>query len=218
MKVGTDGVLLGVWTNVDSVCRVLDVGCGSGLISLILSQRIGESADILAIDIDEGAIEQTMFNVSISRFDNINAQLISLQKVNESAKYDLIVSNPPFFKDSLHSPNSSRTIARHAETLGVQDIFEKADNLLADNGRLSLIYPADFESILLELADKFSLKTSRITHVKPTPDSDYKRILFECVKSPDKQHLEISELIIETERHIYSSDFVVLAKDFYLNL
>lgn len=216
MKVGTDGVLLGGWTDVKNVSNILDVGCGSGLISLMLSQKLSGTSEILAIDVDNGAVEQTKINIDASPFNNIKCKLISFVDIDEQSKYDLIVSNPPFFKDSLSSPNRMRTIARHSSSLEMVDIFEKARILLSDNGRLSLIYPFEFKDALFKMAESFSFKISRITNVRPTPTSNYKRVLFECTKTESAIRLKEDELLIETDRHVYSPQFIRLVKDFYL--
>ena len=133
MKVGTDGVLLGAWCPVSSQAssfKVLDVGTGSGLIALMLAQRLPE-AKITAIDIDAGAVEQAAYNFGMSPWaDRLNCQQISLQDLEGEGVYDLIVSNPPYFQDSLKNPDSQRAIARHTDTLSYDELLKHSARLL----------------------------------------------------------------------------------------
>lgn len=216
MKVGTDGVLLGAWANVENANTVLDVGCGSGLISFMIAQRSRNSV-IDAIDIDEGAFMQASININNSPFlSQIKCFKKSLQDYELTCehKYDLIVSNPPFFNQSLKSPLSDRTTARHTDSLFVEELLLRASKLLVAGGRLSLIYPIDYKSFFLE---QQLLPIIRLTNVYPTPTSSAKRILVELSNIAIDNFLE-DDLIIEKERHVYSDDFVKLVKDFYLNM
>lgn len=216
MKVGTDGVLLGAWTSLENANKILDIGSGSGLISLMIAQR-NSNAFIHAIDIDPDAIEQTRINIENSPFlDRISCECISLVDYtrNNTMKYDLIVSNPPFFIDSLKSPDNKRSIARHTDTLMVEDLVRNAAILLANNGRISLIYPIEYKKSLIRLATENALFVTSITYVYSTPTSKPKRILIELSK--EDRGAEEDNLIVEIDRHVYSDQFVELLRDFYL--
>lgn len=218
MKVGTDGVLLGAWTNIDCSTKVLDIGTGTGLIALMLAQR-NNKVKIDAIDINKEAIKQAKENIKISPFTKqITCYHSSLQDFArvQNEKYDIIVSNPPFFKQSLKSPNENRTLARHTDSLLIEELLELSSYLLTEQGRLSIIYPSDDKDLILNIASENGLYISRITDVLPTPDSSPKRVLLEFCKTESTPSTD--SLIIEKGRHIYSEDFTKLAKDFYLKL
>lgn len=218
MKVGTDGVLLGAWTKVDSASTALDIGTGTGLISLMLAQRNGD-INIDAIDIDHDAIKQATENVNNSPFNSqIHCYNLSLQDFAKlkSREYDLIVSNPPFFDQSLKSPKQNRTLARHTDSLFIEELIGLSSLLLNENGRFSLIYPYENKDQILSLAKRNNLHPSRITEVLPTPTSSPKRILIEL--SREEFPIETKQLVVELERHKYSPDFIELVKDYYLKL
>lgn len=218
MKVGTDGVLLGAWVDVTDSKKVLDVGTGSGLIALMVAQR-NTRCIIDAIDVDSDAVVQTEINVRKSPFNQrINCKRISVQDLarNCNQKYDTIVSNPPFFAQSLKSPDSRRTMARHTDSLSVDELVRAASLLLSDNGYFSVIYPYGVKEIILGEAARAGLYPLRIMNILPTPISIPKRVMIEFGKT--KTIARENELIIETERHIYSPEFRELAKDFYLKL
>lgn len=218
MKVGTDGVLLGAWVNTDTAKTALDVGTGTGLISLMLAQR-NPSISIKAIDIDTGAIEQAEHNILNSPFHNrISYEHTSIQDMfdKESGVYDLIVSNPPFFTRSKKSPDTQRTIARHTDTLPLTELIRLSAGLLSQHGKLALIYPYTEKDMVIETGDNNGLHCNRITNVYPTPDSPPKRILAELSKTKIRQ--EENDLVIETDRHVYSKAFVNLVKEFYLKM
>lgn len=218
MKVGTDGVLLGAWVKLGKVRRVLDVGTGTGLVALMLSQRSEGFISIDAIDIDEDAVLQTLENVERASFRNVKAIHSSLQDYVEKCdvKYDMIVSNPPYFSSSLHSPDGQRTLARHTNSLPMVEFMNISARLLSSDGYLSLIFPYAEKDLLIDLAENAGLFVSRITNVYPMPHLNAKRVLLEFSKM--KQDTEIADLIIEKERHIYTDDFTELVKDFYLKL
>ena len=217
MKVGTDGVLLGAWVNV-SGDNILDIGTGTGLISLMMAQR-NEKAIIDAIDIDSDAVSQANDNIGNSPFSNrINSWNASLQEFSSKVekRYDVIVSNPPFFVQSLKSPNKERSLARHTDSLSVEDLIGLSASLLSQAGRMSFIYPFDYKEELIKLAEQYKLSVSRIINVFSTPDSLPKRILIELSKE-EATPIE-NDFIIEKARHVYSDDFTALLKDFYLKM
>lgn len=218
MKVGTDGVLLGAWVDVSNVNSVLDIGTGTGLISLMINQRLNSNVSIDAIDIDDNAILQAKDNIYREGLSNIRCVHNSLQSYVKvcDKKYSLIVSNPPYFSLSLHSPDKRRTLARHTDTLQIDSLLEMSADLLTDNGRIALIYPFSEKESVVNTANRVGLYVSRITDVCPTPLSKPKRVLLEFSKI--QQEVKFSQLIIETERHVYSPEFTEIVKDFYLKL
>ena len=218
MKVGIDGVLLGAWAAVENTSSILDIGCGSGLIALMLAQR--SDAEIVAIDIDADAILQTVDNVSKSPWSNqIRTKEISLQLfVNEpTERFDLIVSNPPYFVNSTQAPSLSRTTARHTGSLSHEELIENAKLLLKPTGRICLILPVNEGLQCVEFAESIGLFCTKLVTVFPKPEAAAKRVLleFSLLSNPKIE----SELTIESnERHQYSDEFSELAKDFYLKL
>ena len=216
MKVGTDGVLLGAWCNIENCSTILDVGTGSGLIALMLAQR--SEAQIDAVEIDEDAAQQATENVRNSPFrKRIRVINDSFQNYVEKSDvtYDLIVTNPPYFIRSLHSPNEKRTFARHGEKLPYTDIIDGSCSLLSTTGRLALILPCEQAMYIRQLAEKKKLFLQRQTIVYPTPKSNPNRILMEWTK--EEKPCEETKLTIEITRHNYTEEFTKLTKDFYLD-
>ena len=219
MKVGTDGVLLGAWCEVDGHKRILDVGTGTGLIALMLAQR-NQSARIDAVELDRNACIQAADNFVNSpwreRLHLIEAEfsLFATQSVNSS--YDLIVSNPPYFENSLKANGCQRTQARHTDTLSFESLIQGASHLLSENGILALIYPVAANPRITSIASEQGFQLLRQTSVKGTPSAPEKRFLSEFVKSDTPVSANITQLIIELERHRYSEDFKLLTDPFYL--
>ena len=219
MKVGTDGVLLGAWVNVDNAKNTLDIGTGTGLIALMMAQR-SVSTLITAIEIDSEAACQATENVLNSpwkdRIEVVNADLLDF---NCSKRYDVIVSNPPYFSQSLPSPNKQRTLARHNDHLTYSALIQKVATLLSENGRFSVIISYDHKDEFIQLASQSRLYLQRIVAVKTTPTSVFRRVLleFSFVESIVEQ-LKVEELLIERERHQYSTEYINLTKDFYLKM
>ena len=218
MKVGTDGVLLGAWADVVQTESVLDVGTGSGLIALMIAQRC--SAFIEAIDIDEGAVVQAEINAKLSPWYNrikiVKADLKKFTSESEQ-KFDLLVSNPPYFKNSLHTPDKARTEARHAVGSFHNEIILSAKKLLNPQGRLCMILPVAEGNDCVVFALQNGMFCSKKVCVFPKPGSEAKRLLLEF-KLVDCE-TEHTELLIESgKRHEYSEEFTALVKDFYLKL
>ncbi len=142
MKVGTDGVLLGAWVNIFNAKSVLDIGTGTGLIALMIAQR--STANILAVEIDADAVNQAIENVERSPWSgNIKVQHADFKTATFNTKFDVIVSNPPYFSDSLLSPDTHRSTARHTSELTYHDLISRVSGILAFKGEFSLIIPAD---------------------------------------------------------------------------
>ena len=223
MKVGTDGVLLGAWCPVDSLAssfKVLDVGTGSGLIALMLAQRI-QGAQITAIDIDAGAVEQAQYNFSVSPWaDRLNCQQISLQDLEGEGVYDLIVSNPPYFQDSLKNPDSQRAMARHTDTLSYEELLAHSARLLTKEGVLALVLPIEAEQQIITIAQAHKLYPTYITHVYPKPGKEAKRLLIALQAYlrplPEGKGEKRDELTLESETAPRSEAYKELTKEFYL--
>lgn len=216
MKVGTDGTLLGAWSQASAgPCRVLDVGTGTGLIALMMAQRYQE-AQVIAIDIDEKAVFQAQENVSASPFaDRIKVLEADVQTFEDSVKFDSIVCNPPFFEDSLVCPDPQRTEARHTVSLGYRQLMESAFRLLKDNGRFSVIIPADCRSRLESEAHLRGFFISRLCSVQTTPKKAPKRYMIEFTKHPVNE-IDTTNGILESLPQIRSDWYRELTQDFYI--
>lgn len=219
MKVGTDAVLIGAWTSINNkTFSVLDIGAGTGIIALMLAQR--STAQLIdAIEIDDRAYEQCVDNFEQSVWgDRLFCYHASLEEfVNEiDDKYDLIISNPPFYSENYKTENNSRDLARFQDAMPFEHLLESVSKLLEENGIFSVVIPFKEESNFRELASKFNLFPNRILHVKGKSDSETKRSLIEF--SFGKSDIKIKELVIEIKRHQYTEDYQNLTKDFYLKM
>lgn len=217
MKVGTDGVLLGAWANVCEDDSILDIGTGSGLIALMVAQR-NNSAQIIGIDIDEGAVKQATENVAESKWrERIQILLSSLQDFAEKPQqFSHIISNPPFFNNSLKAPDKARSTARHTDTLLFSELIHCSVKLLRVGGKLSLILPFDAKDEILRLTNDSNMFASRLTTVYPKKDVAAKRILIE-LKKEEFCDCICDSITLETEtRNVLTPEFKELTKDYYL--
>ena len=213
MKVGTDGFLLGAYANCVSASHILDIGTGTGLIALMLAQR--SNAIIDAIEIDMNACEEACENISNSKWSGrITVFHKSFQEYAKNCihKYGLIVSNPPYFSNSLKNPNKNRSMARHDDALPTNELFDGVNHLLTPDGIFTVIIPADNLSDFETEANKPELHLIDLLKIKPTPNKPAKRVIASF--SPQKQILKVSEMVIESGgRHVYSDRFKELVKD-----
>lgn len=215
MKVGTDGVLLGAWANSENPQKILDIGTGTGLILLMLAQRFPE-AKSTGIEIDENAFEEAKFNVSESIFkERCEVVHSSLQEFNSEEKFDLILSNPPFF-ELTHKENSSRNKARQQSDLTFQELIFHSEKLLSKNGKFAVIIPFESETYFVELAFELNLFPQKITRVKGNKNADFKRSLLCFSRTNSKP--EKDELTIEISRNVYTENYISLTRDFYLKM
>lgn len=215
MKVGTDGVLLGAWVSLNKEQAILDIGAGTGLISLMLAQRTNARID--AIEIDYNAYLQALDNVKHSPWANqINIYNQPLQEFRTNRMYDLVITNPPYFSNSQVNPLPNKSKARHDNFLKQEDILAACKKLLPEDGKLALILPFKEGIYFIEKAASKSLFCIRKTYVKPTPSKSPKRLLLELAWK--KEPLIENYITIENnKRHDYTKEYIELTKDFYLN-
>ena len=219
MKIGTDAVLLGTWSSLENnPFSILDIGSGTGILSLMLAQR--SSAEVIdAIEIDDDAYEQCVDNFENSHWgDRLFCYHASLEEFVEEIedKYDLIISNPPFYSEDYKTDNTQRDIARFSDAMPFGHLLESVSKLLSENGIFTVIIPFKEEERLIEIALNSGLFANRILRVKGNPISDIKRSLIAF--SFKKKEIEMNELIIETSRHQYTEDYINLTQDFYLKM
>jgi tRNA1Val (adenine37-N6)-methyltransferase len=215
MKVGTDGVLIGSWDVEIIPKKILDIGSGTGLLSLMMAQRF-PSAAIDAIDIDESAYLQTLENIhhNLPLSKNISCFQSSLQNWKSDKKYDLIICNPPYFEQSIKT-ESSRNIARQSVKLKLEELFYFTSKLIDSKGFFNIILPAENKTKAAETALENGFYLNKICFVKSNPEKSPKRILLSF--SVEKNDLKTSEMVIENNgRHQYSNEYIEQTKDFYL--
>lgn len=220
MKVGTDGVLLGAWVQpISTPFKVLDIGTGTGVISLMMAQRFG-SADIEAVEIDAAAFEQAVTNFENSPWgDRLFCFHASFQEYfNEvEEQYDLIISNPPYHLATTKTIDKAKNLARFEDALPFEHLLYGVKQLLAIDGVFAVIIPFEQEDRFLEIALELQLFPLKITHVKGHETAPIKRSLLQLQHVPVTK-IDLSELIIEIERHLYTEDYKILVKDFYLKM
>lgn len=219
MKVGTDGVLLGAWAGTENRMTILDVGTGTGLIALMMAQR-SPAASLWAVDNEASALAQAKQNIDNSPFsDRITLVDSSFQLFarQTAIRFDLIVSNPPYFADSLLPPEEQRAQARHSVTLSLDELLFSSRSCLAESGILSLILPYSRSDELEMLCEKHAFHLKRKIIVLPLPNALPKRILVDLTMQQTCQSVTRS-LTIEESRHHYSRAFTDLVRDFYLYL
>lgn len=218
LKVGTDGVLLGAWADVAGAQDILDIGTGSGLIALMLAQRCA-IANIHAIDIMVAASEQAIENFNASPWaENLRCFHISAQDFAEATaqRYDLIVSNPPYFSDGLLSGDKGRASARHAISLPQDELVSSVKILLRPSGRFCVILPYLEGLRFKEIAQTAGLFCNKTVGVKPDIYSSINRWLMEfSVKASRYQY---SEIFLKNETGGRSTVFNSLTSEFYLNV
>ena len=220
MKVGTDGVLLGAWCPLDRYAdriqnteyrpnyKILDVGTGSGLIARMMMQRFPE-AEVEGIDIDEAAVEQ-------ARENGVQAFVSRLQEWKKEGGYDLIVSNPPYFQNSLKNPDKGRELARHTDSLSYEELIDHSTRLLRSEGQLALILPADKEAEMRQIAASKNLFLTHVTRVYSKESKPARRVLLAFRYQISDISRTEDTLILEDEKGGRSKAYQELTKDFYL--
>ena len=227
MKVGTDGVLLGAWAQVEHCQHILDVGTGTGLIALMAAQR--SEAHIVGIDLDADAVSQASENAASSPWSH-RIQMIEMDVKMMGASnqgdpssstpcyplFDAILCNPPYFANSLKSPDAARTMARHTDTLSFDELAHSASRLLSPKGELSVVIPHERATDMTVSAACYGLFATRQTIVCPVEGAKPKRILM-AFSREGAPHTPETLCIHDTQRQ-YTPEYVRLVEDFYLKM
>lgn len=214
MKVGTDGILLGAWCDCSAAKHILDVGTGTGIIALMVAQRNAEAV-VDAVEIDDISSREAQDNFMSSPWkDRLNLSCCDFSDFRGEGRYDLIVSNPPFFLTGQSSPNSRRATARHAGSLPYSLLFFKSKVMLSPHGRIAIIYPSDSKDEVEFYAGEADLWMKRRCAVRSYDGGRIIRYMWEF--TPSQVQLEESELTIYSEINHYSEDFRNLTREFYL--
>ena len=219
MKVGTDGVLIGAWTHIEAGQRVLDIGTGTGIIALMLAQR--GAGEVMAVDIDEGAVEQAIDNVSSSKWaDRIGVKRMDVSKKDEyealRARFDVIVSNPPYFVEQVKCPDQGRHTARHTDALSFEALLDAASYMLTAEGEFSVVLPADTLSDFVTIAYRSGLKLKRQTWVHTKMGKHPKRILLAFGKGDIASSVTDHLYMLDKEGNTCEA-YKMLVDEFYLD-
>jgi tRNA1Val (adenine37-N6)-methyltransferase len=214
-KVGTDGVLLGACAYIKGASRILDIGSGTGLISIMLAQRT--SASITAIEPDHKSYIQTCENVSRCCWqERIKVEHTDLQNFNpKDGKFDLIVTNPPYFSDSLKSSDPRKSAARHNDSLTSEEILKGVSKLMKKEGCLQIIMPYAEGNIFIAEAHKYGLFCNDILKIKPLPTAEIRRLILTFSRL-QKKPVESFLTIEHGKRHEFTEEYINLTKEFYL--
>lgn len=217
MKVGTDAVLLGVCADVARSSRILDIGTGCGVVALILAQRTDGKSLVDGVEIDEESALVAGKNFADSPWsDRLSVKNASVQDFAEHApeKYDLIVSNPPFFNNSLKSPDKTRNLARHTEALPFPELVGSAAKLLSPSGKMTMILPLPESEILIATAEEKGFFLESKTLICNKSDKDVVRVVFTLRKTKPEQ-VKVSKLTIRNTDNTYTAEYLERTRDFY---
>ncbi len=225
MKVCTDSCLFGAWIAYRNdqktteknkqVCveRILDIGTGTGLLTLMLAQK--STAKIYGVEIENNAFEQAKENFAASPWaDKLKAIHSDIKELNPVEKFDLIISNPPFFENDLKSATHHKNLAKHHDGLLLKDLLISIENLLTNNGKFALLIPFHRDAEVISLAEKQGFFLEEKLLVKQTPKHEYFRSMQ--LFSREKKDGKIGEIIIRNVKGLYSEEFELLLRDYYL--
>ena len=222
MKIGTDGVLLGAWCSLKyNTNKILDIGSGTGVISLMLAQRFNNTT-IDSVEIENNAYEQSVENFERSVWaDRLfcfhsTFQDFAKERKEDGETYDLIISNPPFYTDNVKNNNRARNKARSTSFLSFVELISGVSKILSNQGEFTTIIPFKEEAKFIEISKQNNLFLNKICRVKGNNNSDIKRSLLTF--SFYKKQLDENNLIIETSRHLYTDEYINLTKNFYIKM
>jgi tRNA1Val (adenine37-N6)-methyltransferase len=219
MKVGTDSVLLGSWLEHDNPRFILDIGCGTGLLALMMAQRFVD-AQILAIEIDPESLVDAKSNFTNSSWnDRLDLIEGDVSKNIFDYKFDLIVTNPPYFPVDTRSPEQKRALARSGVNFSFLKWLEISKDLLKKDGTISFVLPYTEWLLLKNKVKKIGMHVLRQCNVRPNDYKEVNRVLIELSLNSSKNDKAVEELKIENnKRHVYSKEYIDLTRSFYLNM
>ncbi|MFT6801955.1 MAG: tRNA1Val (adenine37-N6)-methyltransferase [Salibacteraceae bacterium] len=215
-KFGTDAALLATWAIIENAQSVLEIGCGSGVISLMLAQR-NPKCNFTGIDLSKEAVELSNANASKFPFETIfEFQQSTLQEFKSNQKFDLIVSNPPFFENATKSPSELKNTTRHTDTLPLFELLKHSKRLLSDTGSFQFIYPSRYLSEIKSIATDLHFHINEIVFTQSTSAKPIKRVLVRL--SNTESVVQESNLIINGDISGYSQEVFDRFEPFYLKL
>lgn len=215
MKVGTDAVLLGAWADLPATGRVLDIGSGTGIIAMMVAQRCNAQVD--TIEIDDDAFKQAHENCSNSKWkERLNVHHKSFQEFSLACKekYEAIVTNPPYFTNSLQAASESRTKARHNATLTFNELIDGIKALLHEDGIFAIILPCNEAEDFTDIAIENGLFPIKVMRIQTTATKPAKRVMMQFAFK--RNSFSENTLVIENADHTFTSDYKLLTRDFYL--
>jgi tRNA1Val (adenine37-N6)-methyltransferase len=218
MRVSTDAVLLGAWVTPNGSKNILDIGTGTGVIALMLAQK--SDAAILAIDIDKESTEQARLNVAESIYNQkvrvLHSSFQDLVKISDQ-KFNLIVTNPPYFIDSLKNTSETRSTARHTDSLSFEDLLNGVKKLLDVKGKFCLILPKNEAILFREMAQSKGLYLSKLLRIRTRLEKDSEKRHLMQFEFKESEFSE-STLVIEEDSHRnYTEEYKQLTKDYYIH-
>lgn len=215
MKVGTDGVVLGAWAQVEGARRILDIGTGTGLLALMAAQRNPE-ARVDAVEIDEEAAAEATENIAASPWsDRIRVHGMDARRLRASEPYDLIISNPPYYPGEMSSADASSSVAKHSAELGLDDLVAVVHSLLAADGRFVVIVPFNREDELRLSGERLGLHVKRRGPLWYVRDRPYKRVLLELGRGSADD--DFAPVTVERVPGEYTSQYRELLEPFMLH-
>lgn len=215
MKINTDGVLLGAYVQANNPYRILDIGTGTGVIALMLAQRF-QDANFDAVEIDIDAYQTSLDNFKNSPFaSRIKGNLGSFEDLQVANKYDLIVSNPPFYTNSLHNPDARKKIARHADFDFFKKLVDFAKTNLSDKGQLDLILPNELAEYVINEGKRQGLHLIKLVAIKSFSDSEVIRNIISLSRQTTEAFKK-EEFVIYQEKSVYSEAYRTILKPFFL--
>jgi tRNA1Val (adenine37-N6)-methyltransferase len=213
-KVGTDGVILGAYTDIKGAEKTLDIGSGTGLIAIMIAQR--SEGEIFALEPDKDSFDQLQVNINECRWrDRIHGVNASLRDYDPGFRFSLIVSNPPYFINSIRNPDARKASARHNDTLSHEELLIGVNRLLENEGCFEVIMPYAEGNVLIASAPGYGLYCNKILKIKPSPVSEVRRVVLTFNRFRSKQ-TEKFLTIEHGPRHDFTEEYRALTGDFYL--